>query len=143
MRDASISSHVFQCNASRLFCVGQSRYAKLSAPNGSTRSLAQACMTAYCILHNTYDPGISLGSANQCILGDVHLISYLSKEKGQRASRTQDRESTTPSEYFSKIVRRMELFWQYPLSYRLLTIVLKLDSCDKTTCFEVTMIAVY
>jgi len=29
----------------------------------------------YCICHNTYDPGISPGSANQCILGDVCLRS--------------------------------------------------------------------
>jgi len=32
------------------------------------RSLTQPCMTAYCICHNTYDPGISPGSANKCIL---------------------------------------------------------------------------
>ena len=43
------------------------------------RSLTQPCMTAYCILHNTYDPGISPGSANQCILGDVYLRSNLSR----------------------------------------------------------------
>ncbi len=44
------------------------------------RSLTQPCMTAYCIHHNTYDPGISPGAANQCILGDVYLRSYLSRE---------------------------------------------------------------
>ncbi len=37
-------------------------------------------MTACCILHNTYDPGNSLGSANQCILGDVYLRSNLSSK---------------------------------------------------------------
>ncbi len=36
------------------------------------RSLTQPCMTAYCLRHNTCDPGISPGSANQCILGDMH-----------------------------------------------------------------------
>ena len=36
------------------------------------RSLTQPCMTAYCIHHNTYDSGISPGSANQCVLGDVY-----------------------------------------------------------------------
>jgi len=44
------------------------------------RSLTQPCMTACCIYHNTYDPGISPGSANQCILGDVYLRSNLSRE---------------------------------------------------------------
>ena len=42
------------------------------------RSLTQPCLTAYCVLHITYDPGISPGSANQCILGDVYLRSNLS-----------------------------------------------------------------
>ncbi len=46
--------------------------------NGSTFDMP--CMTAYCIHHNTYDPGISPGSANQCILGDVYLRSNLSRE---------------------------------------------------------------
>lgn len=40
----------------------------------------QPCMTAYCIQHNTYDPGISPGSANQCIFGDVYLRSNLSRK---------------------------------------------------------------
>jgi len=40
-------------------------------------SLTQPCMTACCILHNTYDPGISLGSANQCILGDVFEVQSI------------------------------------------------------------------
>ena len=31
--------------------------------------IAQPCMTAYCIHHNTFDPGTSPGSANQSILG--------------------------------------------------------------------------
>ena len=44
------------------------------------RSLTQPCMTAYCIYHNAYDPGVSPGSANQCILGDVYLRSNLSRE---------------------------------------------------------------
>ena len=44
------------------------------------RSLTQPCMTAYCIHHNTYDPGNSPGFANQCILGDVYLRSNLSRE---------------------------------------------------------------
>jgi len=44
------------------------------------RSLTQPCMTAYCIWHITYDPGISPGSANQCILGDVYLRSNLSRK---------------------------------------------------------------
>ncbi len=42
------------------------------------RSLTQSCMTAYCIHHNTYDPGISPDSPNQCILGDVYLRFNLS-----------------------------------------------------------------
>ncbi len=44
------------------------------------RSLTQPCMTAHCINHNSYDPGISPGSVNQCILGDVFLRSNLSRE---------------------------------------------------------------
>ena len=43
------------------------------------RGLTQPCLTAYCILHITYDPGISPGSANQCILGDMYLRSNLSR----------------------------------------------------------------
>ncbi len=31
------------------------------------RCLTQPCITAYCIWHITYDPGISPGSANQCM----------------------------------------------------------------------------
>ncbi len=42
--------------------------------------IAQPCMTAYCICHNTDDPGISPGSANQSILGDVYLRSNLSRK---------------------------------------------------------------
>lgn len=38
-------------------------------------------MNAYCVHHNTYDPGTSAGSANQCILGDVCLKSNLSREQ--------------------------------------------------------------
>ena len=38
------------------------------------KSPNSSCMTAYCICHNTYDPGISSGSANQCILGDMYPI---------------------------------------------------------------------
>jgi len=45
------------------------------------RSLTQPCMTAYCICHNIYGPGISPGSANQCILGDVYLRSNLSRKQ--------------------------------------------------------------
>ena len=45
------------------------------------RGLTQPCLTAYCILHITYDPGISPGSANQCILGDVYPRSNLSRER--------------------------------------------------------------
>jgi len=37
-------------------------------------------MTAYCNCHNTHDPGISPGSAKQCILGDVYLRSNLSRK---------------------------------------------------------------
>jgi len=37
-------------------------------------------MTAYCLYHNTYDPGISPGSANQCILGEMYLRSNLLRE---------------------------------------------------------------
>ena len=44
------------------------------------RNLTQPCMTAYCTQHNTYDPGISPGSADQCILGDVYLRSNLSRK---------------------------------------------------------------
>ena len=44
------------------------------------RGLTQPCLTAYCILHITYDPGISPGSANQCILGDMYLRSNLSRK---------------------------------------------------------------
>ncbi len=56
---------------------------KATAPKtlyNALRSLTQPCMTAYCIQQNTYDPGISLGSANQCILGDVYLRSNLSRK---------------------------------------------------------------
>ncbi len=45
------------------------------------RSLIQPCMTAYCIHHNTYDPGISPGSASQCIVVDVYLRSSLSRKR--------------------------------------------------------------
>ena len=45
------------------------------------RSLTQPCMTAYCFYHNTYDPGISPGSANQYILGDMYLRSSLSRKQ--------------------------------------------------------------
>ena len=45
------------------------------------RGLTQPCLTAYCILHITYDPGISPGSANQCILGDMYLRSNLSRKR--------------------------------------------------------------
>ncbi len=34
----------------------------------------------YCIYPHTYDPGISQGSINQCILGDVYLGSNQSKQ---------------------------------------------------------------
>jgi len=44
------------------------------------RSLTQPCMTAYWLYHNTYDPGISPSSANQCILGDMYLRSNLPRK---------------------------------------------------------------
>ena len=44
------------------------------------RSLRQPCMTAYCIHHTTYDPGVSPGSANQCVPGDVYLRCTLSRK---------------------------------------------------------------
>ena len=44
------------------------------------RSLTQPCMTAYCLYHNTYDPGVSPGSANQCLLEDMYLRSNSIKE---------------------------------------------------------------
>ncbi len=44
-------------------------------------SLTQPCMTAYCLCHNTYDPGILPGCANQCILGDMYLRSSLSRKQ--------------------------------------------------------------
>ena len=47
------------------------------------RSLTQPCLTADCILHITFDPGISLGSAYQCILGDVYLRSNLPRTLNQ------------------------------------------------------------
>ena len=34
-------------------------------------------MTAHCLYYHTYDPGISPGSANQCMLGDMYLTSNL------------------------------------------------------------------
>ncbi len=43
------------------------------------RSPTHPFMTAYCLYHNTYDPGISPGSANQCILGDMYLRSNRSR----------------------------------------------------------------
>ncbi len=43
------------------------------------QNLTQPCMTAYCLYHNIYDPGISPDSANQCILG-VYLRSNLSRK---------------------------------------------------------------
>ncbi len=46
------------------------------------RSLTQPCMTTYCIYHYTHDPGIPLGSANQCTLEDVYLRSNLARERG-------------------------------------------------------------
>ncbi len=39
-------------------------------------------MTAHCLYQNTYDPGISPGSANQCILGEVYQISEIQSIKG-------------------------------------------------------------
>ena len=48
--------------------------------NAQSNAVAQPCMTAYYLYHNTYDPGISPGSANQCILGDVYLRSNLSRK---------------------------------------------------------------
>jgi len=44
------------------------------------RSLTQPCMAAYCLYCKTYDPGISAGSANQCILGDMYLRSNPSRK---------------------------------------------------------------
>ena len=46
------------------------------------------CMTAYCIYHITYDPGISPGSTNECILGDVYMYlrSKLSRSLGRLVS---------------------------------------------------------
>ncbi len=49
----------------------------------------QPCMTAYCICHNTYDPGISPGSASQCILGDVYLRSNLSRNPADHGHTTE------------------------------------------------------
>jgi len=37
-------------------------------------------VTAYLLYDNTYDPGTSPGSANQCILGDVYLRSNLPRQ---------------------------------------------------------------
>jgi len=48
--------------------------------SNALRRLTQPCMTAYCLQHNTYDPGISPGSANQCILGGMYLTSNLSRK---------------------------------------------------------------
>ncbi len=45
------------------------------------RGLTQPCMTVYCIYHNTYDPGILPGSANQYILGDMCLRSNAIKNR--------------------------------------------------------------
>ena len=50
--------------------------AKAHRPEQGNQS-AKKCITAYCIHHNTYDPGIPPGSANQCIPGDVYLRSNL------------------------------------------------------------------
>ncbi len=41
---------------------------------------ARVCPHKPSVYHNIYDPGISPGSANQCILGDVYLRSNLSME---------------------------------------------------------------
>lgn len=37
-------------------------------------------MTAYRLYNTTYDPGISPGSANQCIIGDMYLRPNISRE---------------------------------------------------------------
>ena len=44
-----------------------SNKADVMSPNANCKP----CMTAYCLYYNTYDPGISPGSANQCILGGM------------------------------------------------------------------------
>ncbi len=36
---------------------------------------------ACCLYHNTYDPDILPGSANQCILGDMYLRSNLPRKQ--------------------------------------------------------------
>ncbi len=58
------------------------------------RSLTQPCMTAYCIRRNTYDPGISPGSANQCILEDVYLRSNLSRKDNNWSSEPTTKKKT-------------------------------------------------
>ena len=58
------------------------------------RSLTQPCMTAYCIRRNTYDPGISPGSANQCILWDVYLRSNLSRKDNNLSSEPTTKKKT-------------------------------------------------
>ncbi len=45
------------------------------------RSLTQPCMAAYCLYCKTYDPGISAGSANQCILKDITYVSEIQSIK--------------------------------------------------------------
>ncbi len=63
-----------------------SRAALLDCNNSlnALRSLTQPCRTAYCPNHSTYDPCISPGFANQCILGDMYLRSNLSRELAMR-----------------------------------------------------------
>ncbi len=36
--------------------------------------VTQSCMTAYCLYHKTYDPGISPDYANQCIM---HICRHI------------------------------------------------------------------
>jgi len=44
------------------------------------RSLTQLCLTGYCINYHNHNPGVSLGSANQCIFGKVYLRFLFIKE---------------------------------------------------------------
>ena len=49
------------------------------------RNMLASQWGAYCIYHNTYDPGTSPGSANQCTSGNVYLRSNLSRKPVRRA----------------------------------------------------------
>ena len=82
-RPAGLSASILQ-SAADATLVFQQLLMSAALPDclqDAKRSQPQPCMTAYCLFHNTYDPGISPGAANQCILGDMYLTSILPRKR--------------------------------------------------------------